>query len=131
MSESRPSLPTRLVAGLGAKTLGLLSVIGGAALLVTETTRWFVRGLTSPDVRLGRQAVSAQIVRVGTRSIAIVLVVSACIGLILAMAMYPPLQQFGQEATIANIVAIAISRELGANDLSHCAHRLCGRIDCR
>ena len=71
------------------------------------------RGLTSPDVRLGRQAVSAQIVRIGTRSIAIVLVVSTCIGLILAMAMYPPLEQFGQEATIANIVAIAISRELG------------------
>jgi len=113
LTQPRPSLPIRLITGLGAKTLGLLTIVGGATLLAANTARWLGRGLTSPDIRLGRQAVSAQIVRVGTRSIAIVLVVSACIGLILAMAMYPPLEQFGQEATIANIVAIAISRELG------------------
>jgi phospholipid/cholesterol/gamma-HCH transport system permease protein len=107
------NMPIRLVAGLGAKSLGLVSIVGGASILIGHTVHWLGRGLVSPDVRLGRQAVSAQIIRVGTRSIAIVLVVSLCIGLILAMAMYPPLQQFGQEATIANIVAIAITRELG------------------
>jgi len=57
--------------------------------------------------------VIAQTVRVGVRSIGIVLVVSACIGLILAMSMYPPLSDLGQQNKIANIVAVAVFRELG------------------
>jgi phospholipid/cholesterol/gamma-HCH transport system permease protein len=52
-------------------------------------------------------------VRVGVRSIGIVLLVSACIGLILAIAMYPPLSELGQQNKIANIVAVAIFREMG------------------
>jgi phospholipid/cholesterol/gamma-HCH transport system permease protein len=101
------------VAALGARTIGLLSIVGGTSRLAAATGRWLLRSTVNPNIRLGRQAVSAQIVRVGTRSICIVLVVSSCIGLILAMAMYPPLEQFGQQGTIANIVAIAITRELG------------------
>ncbi|MCH2138235.1 MAG: ABC transporter permease [Phycisphaerales bacterium] len=106
------ALPRRLIAELGRRTLGMLSIVGGTTLLAVNTMTWLFRSLRG-DVRLGRQAISAQIVRIGTRSIGIVLVVSGCIGLILAMAMFPPLEQFGQQASIANIVAIAITRELG------------------
>ena len=113
MSDPTPSLPVRLVAALGARIIGLMSIVGGTSLLFIHTTMWLLRSFVRSDVRLGRQAISAQIIRVGTRSVAIVMVVSACIGLILAMAMYPPLEQFGQQGTIANIVAIAITRELG------------------
>lgn len=113
MSDPTPSLPVRLVAALGARIIGLMSIVGGTTLLFIHTTKWLLRSFVQSDVRLGRQAISAQIIRVGTRSVAIVMVVSACIGLILAMAMYPPLEQFGQQGTIANIVAIAITRELG------------------
>lgn len=113
MSNPTPSLPVRLVAALGARIIGLMLIVGGTTLLFIHTTKWLLRSFVRADVRLGRQAISAQIIRVGTRSIAIVMVVSACIGLILAMAMYPPLEQFGQQGTIANIVAIAITRELG------------------
>lgn len=113
MSEGTPSLPVRAVAALGARIIGLMSIVGGTTLLALSTAAWLARSVVRTDVRLGRQAISAQIIRVGTRSIAIVMVVSACIGLILAMAMYPPLEQFGQQGTIANIVAIAITRELG------------------
>jgi len=113
LSDPTPSLPVRLVAALGARIIGLLSIVGGTSLLFIHTTMWLLRSFVRSDVRLGRQALSAQIIRVGTRSVAIVMVVSACIGLILAMAMYPPLEQFGQQGTIANIVAIAITRELG------------------
>ena len=113
MSDRTPSLPVRVVAALGARIIGLMSIVGGTTLLALSTAAWLARSVVRTDVRLGRQAISAQIIRVGTRSIAIVMVVSACIGLILAMAMYPPLEQFGQQGTIANIVAIAITRELG------------------
>ena len=113
MSRTRPGLPVRFVTVLGSRTRSLLGIVGGTTRLVGQTAHWLTRGLFSTDIRLGRQAITAQINRVGIRSISIVMVVSACIGLILAMAMYPPLEQFGQQATIANIVAIAITRELG------------------
>lgn len=113
MSQRGVNSALRLVGELGKRTLGFLSIVGGTSRLVHTTGVWISRGLLSQDVRLGRQAISAQIVRIGTRSVGIVMVVSACIGLILAMAMYPPLKQFGQQATIANIVGIAITRELG------------------
>ena len=113
MSERGANMALRLVGEVGRRTIGLLSIVGGTSRLASTTSLWLSRGMLSKDVRLGRQAISAQIVRIGTRSIGIVVVVSACIGLILAMAMYPPLKQFGQQATIANIVGIAITRELG------------------
>ena len=40
-------------------------------------------------------------------------IVSFCIGLILALQMAPPLDEFGQVDTVATIVAIAVVRELG------------------
>jgi len=64
-------------------------------------------------VRFGRAAFMTQIVRIGVRSIGIVCLVCGCIGLILAVQMQPPLAEFGQADKIANIVGVAVLRELG------------------
>jgi phospholipid/cholesterol/gamma-HCH transport system permease protein len=52
-------------------------------------------------------------VRVGVRSVGIVMLVSGCIGFILALQMEPPLADFGQTDKIANIIGVAVFRELG------------------
>ncbi|HIB01618.1 MAG TPA: ABC transporter permease [Phycisphaerales bacterium] len=67
----------------------------------------------SKDVRFGRAATVGQIVRIGARSVGIVALVCGCIGLILAIQMEPPLSTFGQTDKIANIVGVAVLRELG------------------
>jgi phospholipid/cholesterol/gamma-HCH transport system permease protein len=69
--------------------------------------------MTRKKVRLGRPAIISQLVRVGVRSVFIVSLVSGCVGLILVLQMAPPLDQFGSKDLAANILGVAILRELG------------------
>ena len=99
---------------IGGSALGLLEHVGGAVLLVWQAHVWVWRALTKRRVRLGRNAIISQIVRVGVRSIFIVSLVSGVVGLILALQLSPPLdEQFGRKDLIANIIGVAVLRELG------------------
>ncbi|MFO0832833.1 MAG: ABC transporter permease [Phycisphaerales bacterium] len=106
----------RLVAtveGLGALTLDTVEHIGEALFLFIESIAWIGRGAVKPKVRIGRAAIVTQIVRVGVRSVMIVSLVSGCVGLILAFQLSPPLDQFGRKDLVANIISVAVLRELG------------------
>lgn len=98
---------------LGRKTITVLGQIGGVAYLLLDTLTWVWRGLTTKDVRIGKAAVISQIVRVGVRSLFIVSLVSGVVGLILTLQLAPPLDEFGQRAMVANIIGVAVLRELG------------------
>ena len=98
---------------IGARALELLDQCGGNVLLVLSAIRWVFRALTNRRVRLGRAAIVSQIVRIGVRSIFIVSLVSGVVGLILALQLSPPLDEFGRRDLVANIVGIAVLRELG------------------
>jgi phospholipid/cholesterol/gamma-HCH transport system permease protein len=63
--------------------------------------------------RLGWSNLWAQMDRVGVRSIPIVALVLFCIGAILALQMAPILRDYGARERVADIIAIAIGRELG------------------
>jgi phospholipid/cholesterol/gamma-HCH transport system permease protein len=63
--------------------------------------------------RLGWSNLWAQMDRVGVRSIPIVALVLFCIGAILALQMAPVLKDYGARERVADIIAIAIGRELG------------------
>jgi phospholipid/cholesterol/gamma-HCH transport system permease protein len=81
--------------------------------LLGQTMHWCVRGLFQPGVKLRRSAIAYQMVRVGVRSIGIVMLVQIFIGVILALQLAPTLQDYGQLERVADVVAIAIVRELG------------------
>ncbi len=98
---------------LGRRTIGVLDHTGDVFYLLTDTLRWFMRGLCSRKYRLGKSAIVSQICRVGVESIFIVSLVSAAVGLILALQLSPPLDDFGQRDKVANIIAVAVLRELG------------------
>ncbi len=98
---------------LGAKAYSVLDQIGGTLYLCLEGISWLIRALRDKKVRIGRPAVISQIIRVGVRSIFIVSLVSGVVGLILALQLAPPLDEFGQRAMIANIIGVAVLRELG------------------
>ncbi|MBC8200403.1 MAG: ABC transporter permease [Planctomycetes bacterium] len=87
--------------------------LGGLSGLLTYVMIWLIRSLTQKNVHFGRAAAVSQIVRIGFRSVGIVCLVCGCIGLILAFQMEPPLSTFGQTDKIANIVGVAVLRELG------------------
>jgi phospholipid/cholesterol/gamma-HCH transport system permease protein len=101
------------VESLGAIVLNGLRQVGAATWLAIDTLSWLARGLFLRRVRLGAAGIVAQIVRIGVRSVFIVSLVSACVGLILAFQLAPPLEEFGQKENVARIIGVAILRELG------------------
>ena len=98
---------------LGMRTLNILDHIGTLLFLFWQAHTWIWRAVTHRRVRLGRTAIVTQICRVGVQSIFIVSLVSFAVGLILALQLSPPLDEFGQKALVANIISVAVLRELG------------------
>lgn len=106
-------LVTRPLGGIGARTLSVLGHIGSTFFLLLEALRWLWLAVVRRKVRLGKAAIVSQIVRIGVRSLAIISIVSGSVGLILVLQMSPPLDEIGQKTLVANIVGVAILRELG------------------
>jgi phospholipid/cholesterol/gamma-HCH transport system permease protein len=93
--------------------LATLELVGSITLLGGLVLRWLHRTVLLRQVRFGMPAAIAQMVRVGVRSISIVMLVSGCIGIILALQTSPSLSDFGQTDKVANLIAVAVFRELG------------------
>ncbi|MCA9292136.1 MAG: ABC transporter permease [Phycisphaerales bacterium] len=109
----RPRLPVRLLAAWGDLWIRTFTLLGGVGYLLFDVLTWLHRTFVRRSVRFGRAAFVSQLVRIGVRSVGIVMLVSASIGLILALQMQPPLDELGQTDKIANIVGVAVFRELG------------------
>lgn len=101
------------IAIIGRRILGILDHTGEVYYLFVDTTRWLRRGIFRKKYRLGKSAIVSQICRIGVQSIFIVALVSGSVGLILALQLSPPLDDFGQRDKIANIITVAVLRELG------------------
>ena len=95
------------------KWLATFELVGAVTLLGALVFQWLHRALLLRRVRFGFPAAVAQMVRVGVRSISIVMLVSGCIGIILALQTSPSLRDFGQTDKVANLIAVAVFRELG------------------
>jgi len=104
----------RPIALLGHATADFFRFIGDLAYLIVDASRGVHRSLFSKHGRrLGWQNLWEQTDRVGVRSVPIVCLVLFCIGAILALQMAPILRQYGAEDKVADIISIAIGRELG------------------
>ncbi len=99
---------------LGRIAIGVLEFLGSLGILLRDTVQMLRPALvTGRGRRLGWQNLWAQMVRVGVRSIGIVSLVVFCIGAILSLQMEPILKQYGATDKIANIIGVAMFRELG------------------
>lgn len=112
-TSPRASLLLRLLDIWGDVWLRAFALIGGVSYLLRDVVAWIWRTTFGRRYRFGRSALVAQVVSVGVRSIGIVMLISCAIGVILALQMAPPLQEFGQVDKTANIIAVAVLRELG------------------
>ena len=110
-AKRRPVTATiEMIGGLVAKPL---EFVGDLVWLLRDLLRWILRSIFIRRIRFGKSAFISQMVRVGVRSVSIVLIVSSSIGLILALQTAPSLAQFGQVDKVANLVGVAVFRELG------------------
>src|SRR4051794_14791683 len=102
------------IAGLGRFAIDVIEFIGGLGYLIGDTALAVRRTLvTGRGKRLGWQNLWAQMVRVGVKSIPIVMLVLFCIGAILSLQMEPTLKQYGAVDRIPDIISVAVFRELG------------------
>lgn len=109
----RPWFIMQFLDAMGALAVSSLDHIGSVMRLLLETLWCIVLAALPGGARIGRQAIISQIVRVGVRSVGIVSLVSGSVGLILAFQLAPPLDDFGKRDLIANIIGVAVARELG------------------
>src|SRR3954447_13166345 len=108
------NLLLRPITALGQSTIRSLEFIGGIGFLLRDAVGAAPRGLLGKrGRRLGWANLWAQMVRVGVRSVPIVSLVVYCIGAILAFQMAPILKDYGALAQVADIISIAMFRELG------------------
>ena len=104
----------RPISLLGAAVLGLCEFVGGLGYLMFDTTAATRQALLAKrGRRLGWRNLWAQMVRVGVKSVPIVMLVLFCIGAILALQMAPILKDYGAVNRVADIISIAVFRELG------------------
>ncbi len=121
VSEARPSnAVVRGVEAVGRGGLALIRTagdfvrfVGGMGHLAGDATRWTLRGLLGRRVKFRWSALAGQMVRVGVRSIPIIVLVQTFVGIILALQLAPTLESYGQIERVADVVAIAMFRELG------------------
>jgi phospholipid/cholesterol/gamma-HCH transport system permease protein len=107
-------LLTGPITAIGNWVIGIVEFLGGLGYLLSDTARSVRRALFSArGRRLGWRNLWAQMVRVGVNSIPIVSLVVFCIGAILALQMAPILKDYGALAQVADIIGIAMFRELG------------------
>jgi phospholipid/cholesterol/gamma-HCH transport system permease protein len=105
---------TRPITVLGAAVNDSLEFIGGVGYLLLDTIASVRSGLVAKrGRRLGWANLWAQMVRVGVKSIPIVSLVLFCIGAILALQIAPILKSYGALPKLADIISIAMFRELG------------------
>ncbi len=108
------NLLTAPITAIGSAFLALVDFIGGLGYLLLDTiiaSRYVL--FTRRGWKFSFANIWVQMNRVGVKSIPIVSLVMVCIGAILSLQMAPVLRDFGLVAYVANIVSIAVFRELG------------------
>ncbi len=92
---------------LGRNTLGLISGLGRASLLLLSAI------LHIPNPRKGFPLLVKQLYAVGVLSLLIIIVSGMFIGMVLALQGYTILVGYGAEASLGPMVALSLLRELG------------------
>lgn len=113
LTQKRPLAAVRWTQQLGRAIIDAAIFAGGMSILLAQTIGWSARSLIGRKGKFARSRLLKQMIRVGIRSIPIVLLIQFSIGFILALQMAPELEAYGQVEQVASINAVAGFRELG------------------
>ncbi|MFO0839884.1 MAG: ABC transporter permease [Phycisphaerae bacterium] len=108
-----PEAVGRAVANAGQRLAEGVEYVGGVTDLIRAVGVRVLRGLSPRAQRIRYESLVQQSIRFGVRSIPIIALVQLFIGIILALNLAPVLESYGQIERVADVVAIAVVRELG------------------
>ena len=109
-AEAQPPSLTRVLEGIGRASARGLEALGFGATLLSDSLWWIVRGRSHGQV-VHAAPVFAEMMAIGVRALPIVTLLSATIGLMLALQGIYSLRQFGAEQQVVLGVALGITRE--------------------
>ena len=98
---------------VGEHVLSAFAYVGGMTMLLASAIAWAGRGLVSKKTPFRTEALAEQMIRVGIKSLGIVMLVQLFIGIIIALQMEPALAEWGQQAMVADVIGVAGYRMLG------------------
>lgn len=107
-----PEISPQPIISLGEKAYLLWEAAGELLLLVSETVYWSFVGLFNPSGHR-KGAVSAQALGIGVGALPVVALISLLIGIVLALQSSEQLRQFGANIYVADLVVVAMTREMG------------------
>ncbi|NMB74293.1 MAG: MlaE family lipid ABC transporter permease subunit [Myxococcales bacterium] len=102
-----------LFEGLGERAWALLAGLRKVGLLAADTFSWALAGPFTAQPGHPRGEILRQSILLGSRAFGIVALLSLLIGLTLALLSAAQLRQFGANIYAANLVAVAMTREMG------------------
>ncbi|MBI1336177.1 MAG: MlaE family lipid ABC transporter permease subunit [Phycisphaera sp.] len=98
------------LAYLGSVTLGTIDGIGQFTRFSFETAFWTLRGAG----KWGRwRLIMPQLFNIGTRSIPVVILVGAFVGMVLAVEAYRQFAMMGVESRLGGIIDVSVVRQIG------------------
>jgi phospholipid/cholesterol/gamma-HCH transport system permease protein len=102
-----------MIRSLGAGTLRFLAYVGGLGYLLCDGLWWMTAAPLFGKGRIRRDETALQMNRISLRSMGIVTLVIFFVGMILALQMAYVLKILGVENYVADIIGIAMVREMG------------------
>jgi phospholipid/cholesterol/gamma-HCH transport system permease protein len=109
-SGEAPSSVVRWIEKIGRTAVAAIEEIGAGAALVVESLYWLVLGpRVRQPVRLG--SIFAQMMEIGVQAIPIITMMSATIGVMLAIQGIYTLSLFGAESRVTVGIALSVTRE--------------------
>ena len=103
-------MPTRLVANVGQHTESLLASFGDFNIFVGQVFSWmFGGGLRIKNLR----NLPALMYEVGVRSVPVIGVTGAFVGMVMAIETYTQLKALGQEERIGSLIGLSVVKQIG------------------
>ena len=103
-------MPVAFTERVGTRTLAVLEAFGDFFVFVGQTFRWIVAGaLKWRNLRL----LPPQMYEVGVRSVPVVCVTGAFIGMVMAIESYSTFKAIGQEARLGSVINLSVVKQIG------------------
>ena len=103
-------MPVAFAERVGTRTLSVLEAFGDFFVFVGQTFRWLVAGaLKWRNLRL----LPPQMYEVGVRSVPVVCVTGAFIGMVMAIESYSTFKAIGQEARLGSVINLSVVKQIG------------------
>ncbi len=98
---------------IGSCVIGVYSYMGGMFLLGVDAAKWSIKSFSPARGGFMWSALSGQMVRVGFKSLAIVMLIQTFLGVILTLQLAPTMANYGQLEQVATVIGIGGFRMIG------------------